>query len=141
VSARAVLTLVVLAVGAGADRFPPPGVVAIPLDGAHEALAEADVRLLTQGLKLCAGQRVASIVPGAIGHELDQRFIPARQLEDPLGDGEVVRLVRAPAVVNLPRLAILEGMSDSPREVLDEQPNYARFARRRRPAVSRRPAR
>ena len=40
----AVLALVVLAVVAGADRLPPVAVVAVPVDGALEALGEAHLR-------------------------------------------------------------------------------------------------
>ncbi len=40
----AVLTLVILAVVAGADRLPPPSVVAIPGDGFLETLLEAHPR-------------------------------------------------------------------------------------------------
>ena len=47
-----VLALVVLAVLAGADRLPPPLVVAIPVDGALDALVEADRRLPAERLGL-----------------------------------------------------------------------------------------
>ena len=41
----AVLTLVVGAVLAGADRLPPPAVLAVPRDGALEPVGEAHLRL------------------------------------------------------------------------------------------------
>src|SRR5215212_12170814 len=67
----AVLTLVVLAVVAGADRLPPPGVLAVPLDRLVEALGEVHLRLPAERLQLLRGERVAAIVAGPVGHVLD----------------------------------------------------------------------
>src|SRR4051812_37543442 len=44
----AVLTLVVLAIGAAPDRLPPPLVVAVPIHGPLESLGEVHPRLPTE---------------------------------------------------------------------------------------------
>src|SRR4051794_25173701 len=67
----AVLALVVLAILAGADRLPPPGVVAVPVDRLLEALGEAPRRLPAELADLRARERVAAVVPGPVGHVLD----------------------------------------------------------------------
>src|SRR4051812_23475966 len=63
----AVLTLVVRAVLAGADRLPPPAVVAVPRDRALEALGEAHLRLPAERARLVGRQRVAAGVGPAGG--------------------------------------------------------------------------
>src|SRR5215213_1231584 len=54
-----VLALVVLAVVAGADRLPPPGVLAVPGDGLIEPLGEVHLRLPAERSQLLGGERVA----------------------------------------------------------------------------------
>ena len=61
-------------------------------------------------------------MPRAIGHELDQRLVPAGQLDDLPDHGQVVALVRPTAVVDLARRSVLERVTDPAREVLHEQP-------------------
>src|SRR3954469_1999409 len=73
----AVLTLVVLAVLARADRAPPVLVVAVPVDGPPQALGKAPLGLPAQLLAdLVRAERVAAVVPGPVGHVLDQRLVP-----------------------------------------------------------------
>ena len=74
----AVLALVVRAVVAGADRLPPGAVVAVPGDGALEALGEAHLRLPAERADLLGAERVAAVVAGAVGDVLDQRLVGAR---------------------------------------------------------------
>src|SRR4051812_26856481 len=78
----AVVALVVRAVVAGADRLPPPGVVAVPGDGLLEALGEADGGLPAQRADLLGAERVAAVVPGAVGDVLDLGLVGARELDD-----------------------------------------------------------
>src|SRR4051812_33547810 len=67
----AVLAFVVVAVRAGADRLPPPLVVAVPLHSLLEALGEATGRFPAELADLGARERVAAVVAGAVGHILD----------------------------------------------------------------------
>src|SRR3954468_18038638 len=78
-----VLALVVLAVLAGADRPPPPLVVPVPVDRAGQAVVPLHLwRPAQLALQLVRGQRIAAVVPGAIGDVLDQRLVLTGQLED-----------------------------------------------------------
>src|SRR5207248_1616721 len=97
----AVVALVIVAVGPRADRLPPPSVVAVPPYGALESLVEPHARFPAERVQLVRAQRVAAIVPGPIGDELDQRFVHPAQLDDPLDDVEVLALVGSAAVVDL----------------------------------------
>src|SRR3954452_2722349 len=112
-----VLPLVVVAVGAGADRLPPPRVVAVPGHGLVQARVEADPRLPPEPPDLVRGERVAAVVPEAVGDVLDQRLVAAGQVEDAPDDLEVRALVRAAGVVGLAGRALLEHGPDGPREV------------------------
>src|SRR5206468_3266942 len=107
-----VLALVVLAVLAGPDRLPPPLVVAVPAHRLLDALVEADRGLPTQGLEPLGGERVAAVVAGTVGDELDQRLIAVRQREDALDDLDVRELFGTADVVDLARLAPLENRVD-----------------------------
>src|SRR5881394_647017 len=71
----AVVVLVVIAIGAGTDRLPPPGIVAVPLHGPRQSLVEADLGLPAQPLELVGRERVTPVVTGAVGHILDQRLV------------------------------------------------------------------
>src|SRR5437763_15775769 len=67
-----VVALVVVAIRPGADRLPPPGVVAIPLHRPGQSFLEAHLRAPPERFKLGRGERVAAVVPGTIRDELDQ---------------------------------------------------------------------
>src|SRR5205823_3233374 len=96
-----VMTLVVGAVVARADRLPPPLVPLVPAHGSLETVVEAHGGLPAKPSQLLRGQRVAAVVAGPVSHKLDQLGIGARQLDDPLHDVQVLALVGAPAVVRL----------------------------------------
>src|SRR5690606_19745156 len=117
-----VLALVVLAVLAGADRLPPPGVVAVPLHRPLEPLVEADARPPAERLDLVGAQRVAEVVARAVADVLDERLVGADELDDPPHDLDVLLLVRPADVVDLARPALAQHEVDRTREVLDVEP-------------------
>src|ERR1044071_8032742 len=123
-----VLALIVRAVVAGADRFPPPAVVAVPAHRPLEPVGEPPLRLPAERPRLLGAEGVATVVAGPVGDVFDQRLVGARVFDDPLDDLEVRRLVRAADVVDLAGLAALEHGPDPAREVLDVDP-VADFAR------------
>src|SRR3954453_23325309 len=94
----AVLALVVLAIGARADRLPPAGVLLVPRDGLLESLVEGHLRQPAELADLLAGERVAAVVPEPVGDVLDEVLRLAGELDDPLDDLEVRGLVRPPGV-------------------------------------------
>ena len=118
----AVMALVVLAVRARADRLPPPGVVAVPLDRAREPVVEPRPRPPAQAGELVGGERVAAVVAGPVGHVFDQRFVGSGQLQDPVHDLDVLALVRTAAVVDLTGLAMSQDVADPASEVLHVEP-------------------
>src|ERR671910_745173 len=120
--ALAVLALVVLAVLAGTDRPPPARVVAVTGHGPPDALGEADSGGPTQPLQADGGERVAVVVPGPVGDVGDQRLVAPGQLQYPVHDLDVWKLVGPPDVVDARRLAALEHDVDRGAAVLDEQP-------------------
>src|SRR4051812_17183117 len=95
-----VLALVVLAVLAGADRPPPPLVLAIPLDGPAQALLEEDLGLPADRPRPVGGERVAAIVPQAVGDMGDERLVSAREREDRPHDVDVGQLLGPTQVVD-----------------------------------------
>src|SRR5215218_9040665 len=118
-----VVLLVVVAVLPGADRGPPVLVVAVPADRAREAVVEADARLPAELVaQLVRAERVAAVVPGAVGHVLDQRLVAPGELEHAPDHLDVLALVRAAGVVRLARAAALEHRVDRAAEVLHVQP-------------------
>src|SRR5215211_4078536 len=117
------MPLVVLAVLTRADRRPPPLVVAVPLDRPLEPLIEADLRLPAElRAQLVARQGVAAVVAGAVAHVLDQRRVPAGQLQDAPDHVEVLALVRSAHVVGLARTAAEQHGVDGAAEVLHVEP-------------------
>src|SRR4051794_14787843 len=118
----AVVALVVLAVLAAADRRPPPLVLAVPVDRLGEPLLEAAARLPAELAHLVGRQAVATVVPGPVGHVLDQRLVAAGQREDASHHVDVRRLVRAADVVDLARQPVAEHRVDRAGEVLDVEP-------------------
>src|SRR5206468_12893814 len=108
---RRVLRVVVAPVLARLDRLPPGAVVAVPLDGLREAFLEAPLGLPAELAQLRGVERVAAIVPGAILDVADQRGVGARELEDALGDVQVLALLAAD-VVDLARRSLLEHQLD-----------------------------
>src|SRR5215210_2851526 len=118
-----VVALVVGAIVAGADRPPPVLVLAVPVDGALQAVGEAHLRLPAQlPAQLLRGQGVAAVVTRAIGHMVHQRLVTPGQLEDPPHYLHVLQLVGPAGVVGLTRAAGLEHGVDGAAEILDEQP-------------------
>ena len=82
---------------------PTTPVVAVPGDGALEAVGEADLRLPAQRAHLVGAQRVAAVVARAVGDVLDELLAGARELEDPPDDLDVRALVGTADVVDLAR--------------------------------------
>src|SRR5437763_1461708 len=115
-----VLALVVVAILARADRLPPPGVVAVPVDRPREARVEAGQGLPAQCAHLLRGQRVAPVVARTVGDQVDERIVPLAQREDAAHDLEVGLLVGAAGVVGLAGTPMLEDVADGACEVLDE---------------------
>src|SRR3954470_20506774 len=98
-----VMLLVVLPVLARPNRPPPPLVVPVPLDRLLQPLREPPRRLPPQVAKLRARQRVAPVVPGPVGHVLDQRLVAIGCREDAPHNVDVRGLVRSADVVDLAR--------------------------------------
>src|SRR5688572_25316231 len=96
-----VLPLVPRAELAGLQRAPPRFVLAIPADGRVQCRREAMRRRPAQAADLGAIDRVAAIVPGTVGHALDQRLGLAGQSQDLAREHDVLHLVAAADVVDL----------------------------------------
>src|SRR5690606_26132818 len=73
---RPVLALVVLAVLARPDRFPPVAVVAVPGDRSLDPLVEVDASPPPEALGPIGRERVAAVVPEPVADVVDQRFVP-----------------------------------------------------------------
>src|SRR5438874_12588868 len=94
----AVLSLVIVAIFACADRLPPPVVVPIPADRPCQPLLQADPRPPSEVLKLAGIKGVPAVVSRAIGHELDQRFGYFAVLHDLPDNLKVLALIGAATV-------------------------------------------
>src|SRR5215471_12771732 len=104
------------------DRPPPGLVLAVPLHRAREPLLELLARRPAERFELLRAQRVAAVVPGAVGDRLDERRGLADELEDPVREIDVLHLIAAADVVDLARNAALDEQVDGAAVVLDVQP-------------------
>src|SRR6187455_2183718 len=86
------------------DRAPPPLVLPVPGDRLGQALLEVVLRAPAEPLQLRGVERVAAIVAGPIADRLDQRRGPSDEIEQPVGEVDVLHLVAAADVVDLARL-------------------------------------
>src|SRR5262245_6014099 len=102
-----VLALVVVAVLVRADRLPPPGVVAIPLDYRSQSLLEPDLGHPAEIGRFLRGERVAAVVAQPVLDVLDQRLVATGELQDLVNDVDVGQLIRAADVVCLSCLSAL----------------------------------
>src|SRR6266542_4050884 len=103
VSAVTVLSLVVLAVFRVLvlDRPPPPLVLAIPVHSFREPLVKAFLWFPSKRLELRGVERIASVVSGAIRDRRDQGGRLSDQIEDAVGQIDVLDFVAATNVVDL----------------------------------------
>src|SRR5262245_20732128 len=107
-----VLLLVVAAVLAGLDGLPPGAVREISFHGlAQAALAERVPRRPPEAAELRVVERVAPVVARAVLDVADERQVGPGELEDPVGDLEVL-VVLAADVVDGARLALVEDELD-----------------------------
>src|SRR4051794_41893344 len=98
-----VLALVVVAVRAGADRLPPPPVVAIPRHGPFQAFLEAHLRPPAEPLDLLGAERVTAVVARAGGGGLEQGIVRARGSGGAPDDGQGGGPLRGAGRVRPPR--------------------------------------
>src|SRR5437870_5987094 len=103
-----VLALVVVAILVRADRFPPPGVVAIPIDHRAQSLLELDLGSPAESGCLSRSERVTAVVTEPVLHVFDQRLVTPRELEDLANHLYVRQLVGAADVVGLPGASVTQ---------------------------------
>ena len=104
------------------DRPPPALVVAVPLHGLRETVFEPLAGLPAQRLELAGVERVAAIVALPVRDRLNQRDGLAGQLENAVGEVDVLDLVATPDVVDLSRNALVDQQIDTAAMVVDVKP-------------------
>src|SRR5262245_24619274 len=83
------------------DGAPPPLVVAIPLDGLPQSLLERHLWGPAGRAQLARVEAVAPVVPGPVGHWLDERAWLAQAVENAVRQLDVHDVVAAADVVDL----------------------------------------
>jgi hypothetical protein len=103
--------------------LPPSGILHIPADRLREALLEAVGGPPTELVaNLTRIDRVAAIMPRAVGNKANQVFSFAKQTKESTNEFDVSQLGSAPNVVDLPRPSPLKHREQSFAMVLDMEP-------------------
>src|SRR2546427_8176683 len=90
------------------ERFPPPAVVAIPRDRLLECFIERSLLTPAERRHLGDVDRIATVVPEAIGDVLHRPFVLAEDGEQLVDEHPVGGLVASADVVDLARRAGVE---------------------------------
>ena len=90
------------------QRFPPPAVGRVPLDGLGEGFVERSLPAPSERGDLRDVDGVAAVVSEAVGDVLDEVFAPPGQREQLVDERTVGRLVAGSDVVDLAGLASLQ---------------------------------